>query len=226
MVCVSLHLIYVIMAQAIAYYRVSTDKQGEFGLGMQAQQQQVEAFAKANNLHIIQSFTEVQSGKRDDRAKLWEAIDQCKKQKCTLIIAKLDRLSRSVSFVAKLMDSKVDFKCVDMPQANTLMLHIMAAFAQHEREQISARTKAGLAATKANGTQLGKKGIENAARFKQQSMDHARLVAPIFQQLHDEGYTTIRELVAELNARDVPGPMDNQWNVASVSRYKQKVACF
>jgi DNA invertase Pin-like site-specific DNA recombinase len=212
--------------KAVAYYRVSTDKQGEFGLGMQGQQQQVEQFAKANSLHIIQSFTEVQSGRKDDRPKLWEAIDLCRKQKATLVIAKLDRLSRSVTFVSKLMDSKVDFKCVDMPQANTLMLHIMAAFGQYEREQISNRTKAGLAATKANGTKLGRQGIINAAKFKDQAMAHARMVAPIFDQLAQEGYTTIRELVAELNARDVPGPNDNKWNIASVSRYKQKCAAF
>jgi DNA invertase Pin-like site-specific DNA recombinase len=209
------------MAQSIAYYRVSTDKQGIRGLGMEAQREVVERFCKANDLQIIEEYCEVQSGKNDNRDQLWKAIDHCRKIKAVLVISKLDRLSRSVAFVSRLMETKVEFKCVDMPQANTLMLHIMAAFAQHEREVISQRTKAALAmSTK----ELGKHGKILAAERKDQSMAFAGMVAPIFRQLQGEGFVTIHQLMAELNARQVPGPSEKPWNTASVSRYRAKVA--
>jgi len=209
------------MAQAIAYYRVSTDKQGIRGLGMDAQRQCVESFCKANSLTIIGEYQEVESGKRSDRPELLEAITACKRKKAKLIIAKLDRLSRSVAFISGLMESKVDFVCADMPWATPLMLHIHAAFGEHERKEIGKRTSAAIQAKIAKGAKWGVTGQAMADRNREVSMAHARMVAPIFLQLDQEGYTTIRELVAELNARDVPGPNDNKWNVASVSRYKQ-----
>jgi DNA invertase Pin-like site-specific DNA recombinase len=212
------------MSQSIAYYRVSTDKQGIRGLGMEAQRGQVEAFCKANNLQIIGEYCEVQSGKNDTREQLWKAIDHCKKIKAVLVIAKLDRLSRSVSFVSKLMDSKVEFKCVDMPQANTLMLHIMAAFAQHEREVIGQRTSAAIQVKITNGAKWGQ-GIKATAQArKAESLSFAGMVAPIFRQLQAEGFVTIHQIMNELNYRQVPGPSEKPWNTASVSRYRTKCA--
>jgi DNA invertase Pin-like site-specific DNA recombinase len=129
----------------VSYLRVSTDKQGIRGLGIEAQR---EAVRKAYGEPFIE-FVEVASGKKDNRKILNEAIDFCKRNDGTLIIAKFDRLSRNVAFIANLMESKVPFKAVDMPDANNLTIHIIAAMAQHEREMISARTKAALDVKKA-----------------------------------------------------------------------------
>lgn len=156
--------------KAIAYYRVSTTKQGVSGLGLEAQQSAVEQYAKGK-YNIINSYVEIESGKRNNRPKLLEALEECKRSNATLIIAKLDRLGRNVVFIASLMESKIDFVCVDNPHANKLMLHIMAAFAEHEREIISQRTKDALKAAKKRGTKLGNPknssiGQDNALYFE------------------------------------------------------------
>src|SRR3954467_1869811 len=137
----------------VAYYRVSTDRQGQSGLGLDAQRSAVAGFVGARAL--IAEFTEVESGKRADRPQLAAALDLCRRQRAMLVIAKLDRLARNVAFIANLMESGVEFTAVDMPSANNLTLHILAAVAEHEREMISARTKAALAAAKARGMKLG-----------------------------------------------------------------------
>lgn len=138
----------------IAYYRVSTTRQGQSGLGLEAQQQAVKQYLNGGNWQILAEFTEIESGKRNDRPKLAEAIALCKRLQATLVIAKLDRLARNVHFISGLMESGVEFVAVDNPNANRLMLHMLAAFAEHEREQISRRTKDALAAAKARGVKL------------------------------------------------------------------------
>lgn len=143
----------------IAYYRVSTTRQGQSGLGLEAQQQAVKQYLNGGNWQILAEFTEIESGKRNDRPKLAEAIALCKRLQATLVIAKLDRLARNVHFISGLMESGVEFVAVDNPNANRLMLHMLAAFAEHEREQISRRTKDALAAAKARGVKLGKHSI-------------------------------------------------------------------
>ena len=143
------------MAAFIAYYRVSTDRQGASGLGLEAQRAAVKAFIGRSD-KLIAEYKEVESGKRhDNRPQLLAALAECKKRKATLVIAKLDRLSRNVKFISTLMDGDVDLVCCDMPQATRLTLHIMAAMAEHEREMISTRTKAALAAAKKRGVRLG-----------------------------------------------------------------------
>ena len=127
----------------VAYYRVSTQKQGNSGLGLESQRQQVQAFVNCSEC-IIAEFTEVESGKKDDREQLNAAIATAKKEGAKLVIAKLDRLSRNVQFIFTLRDSGVDFVCADMPDANTLTIGIFAVMAQHERELIRSRTRAGL----------------------------------------------------------------------------------
>jgi DNA invertase Pin-like site-specific DNA recombinase len=141
----------------VSYYRVSTDAQGQSGLGLESQQSAVEAFitSKGNDARLLASFIEVESGKRDDRPQLAAALAYAKCKKATLIIAKLDRLSRKAAFLLNLRDSGCDFEALDCPQMNTLTLGVMAVFAQHEREVISARTKAALQAAKARGVKLG-----------------------------------------------------------------------
>lgn len=137
----------------VAYYRVSTRAQGDSGLGLEGQRAAVAGYVKGV---ILAEFTEVESGKNNQRVKLAEAIDRAKKENAVLVIAKLDRLSRNASFIFTLRDSGVNFQCVDMPDANTLTIGIFATLAQHERELISSRTRTALQAKIAQGATLGK----------------------------------------------------------------------
>ena len=150
----------------VVYYRVSTKKQGKSGLGLAAQKIQVTNFLKDDD-SILSEFTDIDSGKNDNRVELQKAIDHAKKNNAKLLIAKLDRLSRNVSFIFHLRDSKVDFVCCDLPDANTLTIGIFATMAQHEREIISKRTKAALQVRKARGYKLGTpKNLTNEGRSK------------------------------------------------------------
>jgi DNA invertase Pin-like site-specific DNA recombinase len=154
------------MEKYIAYYRVSTQKQGKSGLGMQAQKNIVAQFAKGKG-KIIAHFTEVESGKKRNRVELEKAIDLAKEKSATLLIAKLDRLARDVEFIFKLKNSGINFVCADMPEMNTLTIGIFAVMAQHEREMISKRTKEALAAKKKQGYKLGSpKNLTKEARLK------------------------------------------------------------
>ena len=139
----------------VAYYRVSTDRQGRSGLGLEAQQKAVTDYLNGGAWELVGEFVEVESGKKSNRPQLARAIETCRKRRARLVIAKLDRLSRNLAFVATLMDAGVEFVAVDNPHANRLTIHILAAVAEHEREAISERTKAALAAAKARGKRLG-----------------------------------------------------------------------
>jgi DNA invertase Pin-like site-specific DNA recombinase len=139
----------------IAYFRVSTDRQGKSGLGLAAQREAVMSYLDGGRWALVDEFTEVESGKRNDRPELVKALAACKKQKAKLVIAKLDRLSRNLAFIAALMDSGVEFVAVDNPHANKLTIHILAAVAQHEREIISARTSAALKAAHGRHVEIG-----------------------------------------------------------------------
>ena len=140
----------------IAYYRVSTDRQGRSGLGLEAQRAAVVRYLAGIGGILIAEHTEVETGSRNDRPELAKALAACRKHKARLVIAKLDRLSRNVAFIATLMDSGVEFVACDNPHATRLTLHILAAVAEHEREMISARTKAALQAAKVRGVRLGR----------------------------------------------------------------------
>lgn len=153
------------MKKFVAYYRVSTQKQGNSGLGLNAQKTTVQQFIGANNL--IAEYTEIESGKNDKRIELNNAIEYAKNYDATLIIAKLDRLSRNITFIFQLRDSKVDFICCDIPDANTMTIGIFALLAQQERELISERTKKALKSKKQLGFKLGKpENLTNSARLK------------------------------------------------------------
>lgn len=194
------------MKTYVAYYRVSTKKQGASGLGLDAQRNAVQSFTKCDTC-IVGEYTEVESGKHDSREQLHAAIAHAKQAGATLVIAKLDRLSRNVAFIFTLRDSGCDFVCCDLPDANTLTIGVFAAFAQHEREVISKRTKEALAAKKARGEELGQNGkvyftnetrklgvIVNAANAKARNKaaaEHARL-------LRDKGLS-YREIAERLN---------------------------
>ncbi len=140
----------------VAYHRVSTERQGRSGLGLEAQREAVQQFVTSRGGVIVApEYVEVESGKRNDRPKLAQALKRCRLTGATLVVAKLDRLSRNAAFLLTLRDSGVDFVAADLPEANTMTVGVMAVVAQHEREAISARTKAALAAAKARGTRLG-----------------------------------------------------------------------
>lgn len=134
------------LRKVVAYYRVSTDKQGRSGLGLEGQVAAVEGYCASAGGTIVKAYTEVESGKRADRPELAKALAHAKRVKAVLVIAKLDRLSRNVYFLAGLMESAVEFACCDMPSANRLTLHIMAAVAEDEAKRISERTRAALGA--------------------------------------------------------------------------------
>src|SRR5262245_43725144 len=141
--------------KVVSYYRVSTRKQGLSGLGLEGQAEAVAAFCKQHKATVIASYKEIESGKKKDRPEIAKALAHARRSKATLIVAKLDRLSRNVAFLSTLMESKVSFVCCDNPHATPLTIHILAAVAEDEAKRISERTKAALAAAKMRGTLLG-----------------------------------------------------------------------
>ena len=199
----------------IAYYRVSTDRQGRSGLGLEAQQQAVQQFLHGRG-DILDSFTEIESGKRHDRPEIAAALDACRKYKAVLIIAKLDRLARNVHFISGLMESGVEFVAVDMPEANRLTIHILAAVAEHEREMISKRTKEALQAAKVRGVKLGSPDPRKGAAIRSQVLREkaerfAANVLPIIHGLQQQGITSNRAIAKALNARGIKTANNRQW---------------
>lgn len=160
-------------AKFVAYLRVSTDRQGRSGLGLEAQREAVQRFVQGRDGAIVApEHVEVESGKRNDRPRLAQALKRCRLTGATLVVAKLDRLSRNAAFLLTLRDSGVDFVAADLPEANTMTVGVMAVVAQHEREAISARTKAALAAARARGTKLGglRHGAAEIASYQRQGV--------------------------------------------------------
>jgi DNA invertase Pin-like site-specific DNA recombinase len=208
----------------VAYYRVSTTRQGQSGLGLEAQRQTVRDYLGGHTeSKLIAEYTEVESGKRSDRPELQAALAACKRQKATLIIAKLDRLARNVAFIANLMEAGVEFVAVDNPHASRLMLHMLAAFAEHEREQISARTKAALAAAKARGVKLGAHGHILAAERKREASEFAESLVPTVRAIRGRGITTVRAIRDELNRQLIPSASGQQWHVPTVFRLLKRI---
>jgi len=189
--------------QFVAYYRVSTAKQGRSGLGLEAQQDSVGNYVDHRGGELLEQFIEVESGKRDDRPELGRALRRCLLTGSTLVIAKLDRLSRDVAFIANLQKSKVEFVCVDMPEANTLTIGMMSVLAQYERELISERTRAGLAAAKRRGTVLGNPRLAEV-RYTDTVAATAGKIATA-----EERNAQLRELIAEVEA-DADEPMSTR----------------
>lgn len=210
----------------IPYYRVSTERQGQSGLGLDAQRSAVAAYVKAVGGRILTEFTEIESGRKDDRPILVQALHRAKVTGATLLVAKMDRLARRVSFLAGLMDSGVDFVAVDNPNVNRLTVHILAAVAEDEAQRISERTKAALAAAKARGTRLG--NPLGAKAFGQVDPQRAREAArravqaraadlePIISDIKAEGIVSYRGIAAELEARGILAPRGGRWHGTSV----------
>jgi DNA invertase Pin-like site-specific DNA recombinase len=208
------------IARFVAYYRVSTERQGKSGLGLDAQQSAVAGFINGD-AELVASFTEVESGKRSDRPELAKALDACRRQKAKLVIAKMDRLSRNLAFIAALMDSKVEFVAVDNPHANRLTVHILAAVAEHERLMISERTKAALAAAKRRGKTLGNPRLDEArkigtAAVKKSAKRFAANVLPVIREIRTGGATSNAQIAAKLNERRVPTARGGRWTHVQV----------
>lgn len=221
------------MEKYVAYYRVSTRKQGDSGLGLEAQEKTVaEYLAGRKDAKLLHSFCEVQSGTKNDRIELNNAIRLCEVTGARLLVAKLDRLSRNVAFLANLQESKVAFTCCDMPDANEFTIHIFAALAQQERELISIRTKAALQAAKSRGVKLG--GYrENAFNGKagegwrvlpEKANERAKKVASFIREAQEQGCTSLRKIAQYLNEKEIPTPRGKAWEAASVQRTLKRMA--
>jgi len=218
------------IARFIAYYRVSTKKQGLSGLGLDAQCQSVAAYLGVHG-KLIGEFTEVEHGTRkgNHRPQLAAALAQCRVTGATLIIAKLDRLARNVAFTSNLMESKVEFVAVDFPQANRLTIHILAAVAENEAEMISMRTKLALAAAKRKGAQLGgdrgnahliyKKGNRASAKVRSENAQRRVVdLLPVIDAIRAEGAVSLRQIAKGLNQRGIPTSRGGEWSAVQVSR--------
>ena len=219
----------------VAYYRVSTKRQGESQLGLKAQKHAVERFISPEM--IDKEFTEIETGTRKRyRPILNEAIELCKETGATLIIAKLDRLARNVSFVSSLMDSKVKFKAVDMPHADELNIHIMSAIAQHEAKAISKRVKEGLAqstkklGTPANLTEEARlRGLESI-RHKAKNNPNNRIALAYVKMMKERNVlmkknkVTLREIAEELNSNGFKTSTGKDFGTTQVIRLLKKIA--
>lgn len=216
------------MKNYVAYLRVSTNKQGIDGLGIEAQ----ETAIKAYNGNVIAKYVEVESGKRKDRPELTKALEHCKLTQSTLIVAKLDRLSRNVHFISSLMESGVEFIACDFPEANRLTLHILAAVAEHEAKATSDRTKAALAVAKARGVKLGNPNLTAEGRVKGtlqgiktniESADaFARRVSPTIEAYKNMG-KGLRKIAEELNNVGIKTPRGKLWTAQAVKNVMGRV---
>ena len=216
------------MRNYVAYYRVSTQKQGSSGLGLQAQQNTVKNYIGSGNV-LLDEYTEIESGKNDKRIELQRAISYAKTNNATLVIAKLDRLSRNASFIFQLRDSKVDFTCCDIPDANTMTIGIFALLAQQEREMISERTKKALNAKKAQGHKLGKpENFTNEMRKKGREAHHEKAIenennrrAYSFIQVLRKQKATYRYIAAKLNDSGFKTSKGNKFFGSSVRQLEK-----
>ena len=219
----------------ISYLRVSTARQGKSGLGLEAQRKAVADYLNGGNWQLLAEMVEVESGKKSDRPVLQEAIDLSKATGATLVVAKIDRLTRDAAFLLSLRDAGIDFVAADMPDANRLTVGIMALVAEQEREAISRRTKDALAAAKARGVQLGayrdgqfvgrvgtvedaqKASIARAAKYEAA----ARMKLPLLQRVDPLGSLSLRQIAERLNAMGVPTVSGKgSWSANSVKRLK------
>ena len=217
------------MAQGnfVAYYRVNTARQGRSGLGLEAQRRAVTDFLNGGSWELMAEFVEVESGKADDRPQLEQALTTCELSGATLVVAKLDRLSRNLAFLAKLQESDARFIAADMPEATELTIHIMAAVAQAERKAISIRTKDALAAARARGVRLGgnrgnledlRKGPAKSAEVRGgQAKERALKVRRQIEAITAGGDgTSLRQIAARLNDRGITAPRGGKWHAAQV----------
>jgi DNA invertase Pin-like site-specific DNA recombinase len=213
----------------VSYLRVSTQKQGASGLGLEAQRKAVEDYLNGGRWKLIEEYVEVESGKNTERQQLQSALRACRLHGATLVVAKLDRLARNAYFLLGLQQSAVDFVACDMPAANKLTVGILAMVAEEEARMISARTKAALKAAKARGATLGNpRNLTHKARRKGNGSSHAvraatasqraQDLAPTLAEIQTEGVTSLRQIAYALNERGIPAPRRGKWSAVQVQR--------
>lgn len=215
----------------VAYYRVSTQQQGRSGLGLDAQRDSVAVYIHAVVGQLVGEFTEIETGKGSDaldkRPQLRAALEQCRRTKATLLIAKLDRLARNVHFVSGLLEEKVNFIAVDMPSADRAMIQIYSVMAEFEARQVSARTKAALAQAKARGVVLGSAGSANLRAYtstqKSPSTAFAERLRTQFESYAARGLAQ-REIAADLNTLGINAPRGGKWRLSQVQRIMGRLA--
>ena len=211
--------------QFVTYLRVSTERQGQSGLGLEAQRAAVAAYVLGRG-EVVAEFVEVESGKRADRPELALALAEAKRIGAVLLIAKLDRLARNVAFIANLLESGADIAAADMPEANRFLLHVMAAVAEHEAQAISDRTRAALTAARARGVKLGwsmpdrvaeqrAASRKGAAKNTAKADQHAANVLPIIKQI-EAGGASLRQIATALNDRGIKTARGGLWYAATV----------
>jgi DNA invertase Pin-like site-specific DNA recombinase len=197
------------MRSFILYRRVSTTRQGQSGLGLESQDETVRRYVKGQRGTVVGEFTEVESGKNNDRPQLTEALSECRRLKATLVVAKLDRLSRNAEFLLRLQNGNVDFVCCDCPNVDRFTVGILALVAQRERELISERTRSALQMAKKRGVKLGTRHPHRQVRlmvegYRRQRNEFISKVRPIIEEIKATGVKTLTEIAQCLTRRGIP----------------------
>ena len=221
----------------VLYFRVSTQRQGKSGLGLDAQREQCHQFLNGGQWEIIGEFVEVESGKKSARPQLEKALKLARVHNARLVVAKIDRLSRSVAFISKLMESGVQFVAADMPEANQLTIHIMASMAEYERKAISTRVKDSLHQAKLRGVKLGSpkcyltdedrnNGSKIGAEVRtKNAVAKAEDIMEIIDDISQSGITSLKGIARELTNRGVPTPRGKDvWYPTTVKRLYERVS--
>lgn len=216
------------MCRVVAYYRVSTEAQGRSGLGLDAQRHSVRALCDGRSWQIVAEYTEVESGKRNDRPQLEAALADARRTGAKLVVAKLDRLSRNAEFTLRMRNSGVDFTCADNPDVNRLTIGLLAVINEDERERIAERTRAALQAAKARGVKLGnpngaaairragKGNVAGVEAVKDNARRYAMDLAGTVGEIRASGKTSLPTIAAELNARHIQTRRGGRWHASSV----------
>lgn len=202
----------------ISYLRVSTDRQGASGLGIEAQREAVERYVACVGGKLLSENVEVETGRSATRPVLLQSISRCRRDRAVLLIARLDRLARSVSFIASLIDSGVEFVAVDNPAANKPMLQMLAVFGEYERDQIAARTKAALAAAKGRGVALGANGKVLAVAHRAEADRFAETLRGPVQSAFAQGAKTLKDVARHLNEAGLTTSEGSRWSPQSAHR--------
>lgn len=218
--------------KCVAYFRVSTKRQGDSGLGLEAQKSAVQRFLQDGVWNLLAEFTEIESGKFDRRPKLQEALRLCRVTGSKLVVAKLDRLSRNLGFLVSLQEAGVPFVCADNPTANELTIHLLSVLAQHERRVISERTKAALQAAKDRGVKLGNPNIGELRPDRREAANASRIrladafvadLNEIIVDIQNLGISSLSGIASELNRRGIPTQRGGTWQATQVRRVLDRI---
>jgi len=210
------------MNRYVAYFRVSTASQGRSGLGLAAQRSKIEEFLTPDD-EVVAEFVEVQSGKADNREELWKAIACAKKGGARILIAKLDRFSRKVSFIAGIMEQRIGLVVAEMPHATDFQLHIFAALAQEERRLISERTRAALAEAKKRGVALGKNALILKEQRQRQALEYARSIEVVLRPMALAGWS-FTTIASQLNAAGIDSAKGGRFTAQTVKNILNRLS--